>query len=745
MIDKPTLAQRAHDTTAEFADDSRIVTEVKEYLELLEAGSTSREEFLARYSDDADKLSEYLEMLELVHGAAANVRRAADSVAMSADQHPALHDYKILRELGRGGMGIVYEALHIPLARSVALKVLPLVSSLDSMRLRRFKSEAQAVARLRHPNIVPVYSVGNEGDVHYFAMELVDGYPLSTAVAICRRTLGKPLPDELPDAAPCNATWLSQNYSNRTEYFRAVVALLHQAADALEHAHQSGIIHRDIKPANLLVDNSGHLWIADFGLARIATDAEQTRTGTPLGTFRYMSPEQAAGDRGLVDHRTDVYSLGVTLYELLTLEPAVPGSSSHSLLRRVIEDEPRPPRQVDSAIPVDLDTIVRKATAKTPAERYASAQDFADDLERWLSDKPIVANPPSLWERAAKWRRRHRTLVRLATVVVGIASCALLIGTMLVTRAYQREAAQHKIAEARFTQAREAVDAFSEFGEIELATKPELRDVRRRLLELSVAYYQKFTAEYVADPLTRADMAATTKRIARIVDELKVLDGSAPLLLLSDDNVQDDLQLSSEQRDKVGALLEQFDDERVNGRSGPHETDQDLQRRLAGLLLSYEESLAAALRPEQSERLQQIARQLRAPYNFRNADIIDALALTTKQRNQVNSIIAEERKIGGGRPPGRRPPPPPRDILEIQEYIDAGGDNGPLLRGERQPRGSSRGGPPRGPFGSEAARKKALARIRTVLTPEQRAKWDELTGAPFEHNILWAPHELLPP
>jgi eukaryotic-like serine/threonine-protein kinase len=747
MADQTTPTQRSHDTAAEFADDPRVVSAVKEYLALLEAGDTSREEFLTCHPDVADKLAEYLEVLELVHGAGAEIRTAAAAVADSAVQPPVLADYTIFREIGRGGMGIVYDALHVPLARRVALKVLPLLSSLDSNRLRRFKSEAQAVARLRHPNIVPVYSVGSEGDVHYFAMELVDGYSLAATLAFCRRALGKLVPEESHDTEPCDATWLSQKYADRTDYFRTVVALVRQAATALEHAHQSGIIHRDIKPANLLVDNSGHLWVADFGLARIATDAEQTRTGTPLGTFRYMSPEQAAGNRGLVDHRTDIYSLGVTLYELLTLEPAVPGDSSHSLLRRVIEDDPLPLRQVDISIPVDLDTIVCKAAAKVPSERYASAQDLADDLQRWLDDKPILARPPSLWDRAAKWRRRHRTLVRLAAICAGIAACALVVATLLVTRAYQREAAHRKVAEASFSQALKAVDDFTEFGEVELATKPELRDVRLRLLELSATYYRRFAAEHYADPSTKAEMEATTKRFAHIIDELRVLDGSAPLLLLSDRNVKDDLRLSSKQRDTIDALLDQFEEEQIAGHSGPGESEQDTQRRLATLLRAYQESLTTALSPMQSERLQQIARHLRAPFVFRNPEIIDALQLTAEQRSEINNIIADERKVGGGRPPGGRPPgrrPPPRDILEIQEFVGAGESNGPPPRGDRPPRGNRGGPPPRGPFGSEAARKRALARILAILTPDQRAKWDVLVGPPFEHNVMWAPHELLP-
>jgi len=187
-----------------------------------------------------------------------------------------------------------------------------------------------------------------------------------------------------------------------------VVNLGRQAALALEYAHQMGIVHRDIKPANLMVDAHGTLWVADFGLAQVQSDTGLTMTGDLVGTIRYMSPEQALAQRVAVDHRTDIYSLGVTLYEFLTLERAFDGKGRQEVLRQVAFEEPRPPCRLNKSIPAELQTIVLKAMAKNPAERYATAQELADDLERYLEDKPIRAKRPTLMQRAKKWSRRHK-------------------------------------------------------------------------------------------------------------------------------------------------------------------------------------------------------------------------------------------------------------------------------------------------------------------------------------------------
>ncbi|HZW35207.1 MAG TPA: protein kinase, partial [Isosphaeraceae bacterium] len=238
----------------------------------------------------------------------------------------------------------------------------------------------------------------------------------------------------------------SSSTRNRA-YFRNVARLGGEAAAALEHAHQVGIVHRDIKPANLMVDVKGHLWVTDFGLARLQSDSGLTITGDLVGTLRYMSPEQALGQRGYLDHRTDIYSLGVTLYELLTLAPAFGGQDRIALLRRIAEEEPRAPRKLDETIPRDLETIVLKAMAKEPAARYRTAQELADDLGRFLEHKPIRARRPTTWDRALKLCRRHAGLVAAALVMLLLAAAAL--AAALVRIGHERDLAAASAQAAR--------------------------------------------------------------------------------------------------------------------------------------------------------------------------------------------------------------------------------------------------------------------------------------------------------
>ena len=264
---------------------------------------------------------------------------AIDATTGSTGRFPAR------REIGRGGIGVVYEARQISLGRRVAVKVLPPASLLDPRQLRRFEIEAQAAAALQHPNIVPVFAYGTERGVPYFAMRLIDGRNLAELVGEFREQNGCGLPP------------------------RDVAELGRQAAEALDYAHRNDVLHRDIKPSNLLVDAHQRLWVADFGLARIRGDSDLTASGDILGTLRYLSPEQAKGRREAVDCRSDVYALGATLYELLTLRPVYEGDDRAELLIKIVSDEPRFFRKRDAAIPPELKTIVLKALAKEPAER----------------------------------------------------------------------------------------------------------------------------------------------------------------------------------------------------------------------------------------------------------------------------------------------------------------------------------------------------------------------------------------
>ena len=276
-----------------------------------------------------------------------------------------------------------------------------------------------------------------------------------------------------------------------------------QAADALEYAHAMGVIHRDIKPANLLLGDAASIYIADFGLAQLQGDSRLTFTGDLVGTLRYMSPEQTMARRGLVDHRSDIYSLGATLYELMTLSPAFDTSDRHLLLREIADKDPISPRQRNRSIPVDLETIVLKAMAKEPERRYATAKELAEDLARFADQRPITARPPTAPERAARWLRRHRAVVAGVVCLLLLAAIGLGVSTALVAReqwktqaaydrlaeeqaktkaAYEAEAKQRERAEKSFRQARQIVDFFTEVSEEELADKAELQGLRRMLL-----------------------------------------------------------------------------------------------------------------------------------------------------------------------------------------------------------------------------------------------------------------------
>ncbi len=398
------------------------------------------EEYAARYPQAADLLRKVLAALQLVGPA-----QLSGSGLPQAHAEPAgtLGDFRILREVGKGGMGVVYEAEQISLRRRVALKVLPFAATMDPRQLQRFHNEARAAACLHHPHIVPVYFVGCERGVHFYAMQFIDGQSLDQLIASQRQDWASggrkpPVAHQQGAYAPRSpdaATVVDSRPKAPTQpapldaaHFRQVAGWGIAVAEALEHAHSVGIVHRDIKPGNLLLDTAGRLWVTDFGLARTVNDSGLTLTGDLMGTLRYMSPEQALAKHGLVDHRTDIYSLGVTLYELLTLRPAIDGLDREEVLKKIAFDEPPGARQWNSAIPVELETIVRKAMSKEPAERYATAKELADDLRRFLEDKPIRARPPSPRQLLMKWARRHRAVIWTAATLLVFTAAALAAG-----------------------------------------------------------------------------------------------------------------------------------------------------------------------------------------------------------------------------------------------------------------------------------------------------------------------------
>ncbi|HMF11423.1 MAG TPA: serine/threonine-protein kinase, partial [Gemmataceae bacterium] len=489
----------------------------------------------------------------------------------------------------------------------------------------------------------------------------------------------------------------TQRSSKDQEFFRAAARFIVQAAEALEHAHQFGIVHRDIKPANLLVDVHGRLWITDFGLAQFHADAGLTQTGDILGTLRYMSPEQASGQRVLLDYRTDIYALGATLYELVTLEPIFPGQNRQELLHRIINDEPLAPRSLEKTVPVELETIILKAVSKSPSDRYGSAQELADDLRRYLEDKPILAKRPSLIERARKWSRRHPEIVSAGVVLLLLCLAGLFINNRMIAEEKERTQQRAVEAEKRFQQARRAVDLLVQVCEEELANAPpHLQGVRQRLLESALEYYQDFLEQEQGNADVQAALAEGRNRVRRILDELSTLQGAHQLVVVMAPDVQRDLELADEQRARVAELNKQWFDQALE-----HFRDR---KGLLPLAKRNEKALAAILDERQLKRLGQIALQSQGTLPFHESRVIDALHLTAEQKQKIRGIE------GSMFFPGMRPGPP--------------GRGGPVAPGKHR----------------EDPIRNAVGRIlQEALTEEQRARWRELIGEPFQGQAFYPP------
>ncbi len=473
-------------TDSSSADRDPVEKLAEEFVARCRRGETpALSEYVERFPELADEIRAVFPALLLMDQAdpasseLARARDAGDSPA-APGMPVQLGDFRILREVGRGGMGVVYEAEQVSLGRRVALKVLPLQAQTNPRYLGRFEREAKAAARLHHTNIVPVYGVGTDRGIHYYAMQFIQGQALDEVLAelkrlrrdkaatplpartvapadvsahdvarslltgpaegvTCAALAGPPTVDDVVTPGPRSGSagarvvgatgsgsgsLPGQEHSGsvyaRRAYWRSVARVGVQAAEALAYAHNEGILHRDVKPSNLLLDARGHVWVADFGLAKTAESDDLTTTGDIVGTVRYMAPERFEGQ---ADVRSDVYALGVTLYELAALSPAFPASDRQKLIHQVTAEAPIHLRRAAPTMPRDLRTIIHKAIDRDPARRYASAAALAEDLQRFLDDQPIQARPPGRVELLGRWCRRN-------PVVVGLLAAVLLVAVL---------------------------------------------------------------------------------------------------------------------------------------------------------------------------------------------------------------------------------------------------------------------------------------------------------------------------
>jgi serine/threonine protein kinase len=688
--------------------ESRLLSVVQSYQSILEnGGRPDRRALLESHADLADLLPAYLDALDALHAGTEPFAAASGLLAAGA----ALGDYRIVREIGRGGMGVVYEAIQLSLDRRVALKVLPLAGALDERHLARFKNEAQAAAQLHHTNIVSVFGVGSERGVHFYAMQLIEGQTVAEWIARLReikrdketrrqgdketRTAHEAIVTQ-PTTPRFDSVSLSPCLlvsEDGADHYCRVARLMLQAAQALDHAHERGVIHRDIKPANLIIDTHGQLWITDFGLAQLQAGPDLTQTGDVVGTLRYTSPEQASGQRTL-DHRADLYALGATFYELLTLQPVFPGSCRIELQKQIAEREPCPPRRLERGIPIELETIVLKCLAKSPAERYSGGRDLADDLERFLNHRPIRARRPTLLERARKALRRHPRVAAALSLAMMLGFTGLLINQALLAReqarteeARRREQLRADLAERRLRQTRQLVNLLIELTEEDFDAPRPPAGLRKRILEAALAHSQELIDEGSDGA---ADLAVVRERLKGDLADLTALQEVHAALLLQSKPIVAALDPTDEQRTRLDKLIPPLGQEWAQIFYSRKLTLTQKKQRYLDHAHAGEKVLNEVLNEKQRVRLRQIALQLRGLYAFRDAEVAAVLALTPGQRQRIREI--ENEIVSRSSLPGDKGFNWWQNVSRLRE---------------------------------------AYGRCVNLLTGEQKAKWKGLIGKPY--------------
>jgi tetratricopeptide (TPR) repeat protein len=648
--------------SASEARSERVLELAEEFLERYRKGERPPlKEYIDRHPELAAEIKEVfpaMAMLENIAVIDESLAASSPELEVESRKRPALQqlgDFRIIRIIGHGGMGIVYEAEQVSLGRHVALKLLPNHALHDAKQKLRFEREAKAAAKLHHTNIVPVFGVGENDGVPYYVMQFIQGLGLDAVldelnhmqpgaaltptgtgtggeIRVSRRdvsaadvarslmtgafqqsadhdeadgpktppvfdaTLDLPEGDGPQQGAPSLAKSGSGRLSDsftvssssltlpgtsaagrsasakKQTYWQSVANIGRQVAEALEYAHKQGVLHRDVKPSNLLLDMRGTVWVTDFGLAKVAgPDAENlTHTGDILGTLRYMPPEAFEGRS---DARGDVYSLGMTLYELLAMRPAFDEKERNKLIKQVTSGEPTPLDEVRRGIPRDLVTIVQKSIAREPSRRYATAEDLASDLQRFLDDEPIQARRQTQMERYVRWARHNpgiATLGGVLTAVLVLVTVASLIVAGRMSNLAEKEtqaaadeakekdlaelakqdaeASRHRAetekgqaeqakkaaeeskqqaekalqkAEENFAKARSAVnDYLAAVSDDERLKVPGLEGLRIQLLQSALRFYQEFLKERGNDPTLRRELAGVYFKVGEIYRDL---------------------------------------------------------------------------------------------------------------------------------------------------------------------------------------------------------------------------------
>ena len=510
-----------------------VAQAAEEFTSEIEAGENpSIDDYVSKYPQIAAVLRDVLPALNSLNADRLPTLTATESIHAPTHEtnswSPAaspelLGDFQLEEPIGRGGMGVVYRATQVSIGRTVAVKVLPFAATLDENQLQRFRNEVRAAGALNHPHIVPIYAVGEQRGVHYYAMQLIRGCSMAELIESIRTTEQPTLEPTDDTLAVANSLEITAGTAPSHDNLNHQIAVLgHQAALGLAHAHACGVTHRDIKPANLMIDKAGKLWITDFGLAHVDSGQSLTMPGDFIGTLRFMSPEQASGNTFDVDHRTDIYSLGISLYELATGAQAIAGESREQILSAVANDEPIPPRKLRPSLPIELETIILKCFEKDPRDRYASAEQLAADFASLLNNQPIAAKRRNSIDKARRWTRKNSLLV-LATALVTTTMLAISSGAAvwiwhernIANASMQAEHEERNRADMTLASAREAMDLYvkhaASLGSVDGMTPKQ----RESLIEV-LRFYESLPPSELNDPDILYDTAVVRQSLANV-------------------------------------------------------------------------------------------------------------------------------------------------------------------------------------------------------------------------------------